>query len=198
MTTIRICPECRKSLPPDAPEGLCPACLLKGGLSTQPCPGATIKAGETTGRRHELPKPGEQFGSYRIVSELGRGGMGAVYEAEHLENGRRVALKVLGHQLDSLQARNRFLREGRLAASINHPNSVYIFGTEEIDGTPAIAMELIAGGTLQDRVQRQGPLPVSKAVDAILQIIAGLQAAQAAFCTATLNQPTVLRTLTAP
>jgi len=52
--------------------------------------------------------------------------MGAVYEAEHLENGRRVALKVLAHSLDSPTARQRFLREGRLAASINHPNSVYI------------------------------------------------------------------------
>lgn len=127
----------------------------------------------------ELPKAGELFGGYRIVRELGRGGMGAVYEAEQLESGRRVALKVLSHQLESADARARFLREGRLAASINHPNSVYVFGTEEIAGTPVIAMELIAGGTLHQRVQRNGPLPVGEAVDAILQVIAGLEAAQA-------------------
>jgi len=126
---------------------------------------------------HALPQIGAVFGGYRIERELGRGGMGAVYAAEQLSSGRRVALKVLSHQLDSPDARARFLREGRLAASINHPNSVYVFGTEEIDATPVIAMELIAGGTLQDRIQRYGPLPVGGAVDAVLQIIAGLEAA---------------------
>ena len=62
--------------------------------------------------------------------------MGAVFEAQDLENGRQVALKVLSHTLDSPAARQRFFREGRLAASLNHPNSVYVFGTETIDGTP--------------------------------------------------------------
>ena len=93
--------------------------------------------------------------------------MGAVYEAEDLESGRRVALKVLSHRLDSPDARERFFREGRLAASINHPNSVYIFGTEEIGGTPVIAMELVSGGTLQDRVRARGPLPIGEAVDCV-------------------------------
>jgi uncharacterized RDD family membrane protein YckC len=109
---------------------------------------------------------------------IGAGGMGAVFDAEDLETGRRVALKVLGQTLDLPEARERFFREGRLAASINHPNSVYVFGTEEIAGTPVIAMELVSGGTLQERVQKRGPLPVGEAVDATLQIIAGLEAAQ--------------------
>jgi len=122
---------------------------------------------------------GAQFGGYRIERRLGKGGMGAVYEAEHLESGRRVALKLLDHSLDSPDARKRFLREGRLAASVNHPNSVYVFGTEEIEDTPAISMELVAGGTLQGRLQREGPLPVGEAVDVVLQVIAGLEAAQA-------------------
>jgi hypothetical protein len=104
--------------------------------------------------------------------------MGAVYEAEDLESGRRVALKVLSHRLDSPDARERFFREGRLAASINHPNSVYIFGTEEVGGTPVIAMELVSGGTLQERVRARGPLPIGEAVDCVLQIIEGLSAAQ--------------------
>jgi serine/threonine protein kinase len=125
-----------------------------------------------------LPQSGEQFGHYRIVRLLGQGGMGAAFEAEDMESGRRVALKVLSHTLDSPEARERFFREGRLAASINHPNSVYVFGTEEIGGTPVIAMELVSGGTLQDRVAAQGPLPVGQAVDCVLQIIAGLEAAQ--------------------
>ncbi len=104
--------------------------------------------------------------------------MGAVYEAEDLDTGRRVALKVLGHALDSPQARQRFFREGRLAASINHANSVYVFGTEEVGGTPVIAMELVAGGTLHERVAAQGPLPFAEAVDSVLQVISGLEAAQ--------------------
>jgi hypothetical protein len=125
-----------------------------------------------------LPQPGERFGHYAIIRALGAGGMGAVYEAEDLESGRRVALKVLSHRLDSPDARERFFREGRLAASINHPNSVYIFGTEEIGGTPVISMELVSGGTLQERVRARGPLPIGEAVDCVLQIIEGLDAAQ--------------------
>lgn len=147
------------------------------GAPSQVDPGATVLIEKPKPR--DLPQVGETFGGYRIERELGHGGMGAVYAAEHLESGRRVALKVLSRQLDSPEARARFLREGRLAASINHPNSVYVFGTEEVEGTPVIAMELIAGGTLQERVQRGGPLPVGQAVDAALQIIAGLEAAQA-------------------
>lgn len=65
-----------------------------------------------------------------------------------------------------------------MAASVNHPNSVYVFGTEEIAGTPVITMELVMGGTLQDRVSERGPLPIGEAVDGILQAIAGLEAAQ--------------------
>ena len=126
-----------------------------------------------------LPEAGERFGPYRILRLLGRGGMGVVFEAEEQDTGRRVALKVLGRQFDSPSDRARFLREGRLAASINHPNSVYVYGTEEIDGTPTIAMELVSGGTLQERVKDRGPLPVSVAVEAILDIISGLEAAQA-------------------
>ena len=104
--------------------------------------------------------------------------MGAVYEAEERATGRHLALKVLGHTIASPDLRKRFLREGRLAAAINHPNSVYIYGTDEIDETPVIAMELVAGGTLKDEVKRRGPLPVREAVHAILQILRGLEAAQ--------------------
>ena len=73
--------------------------------------------------------------------------------------------------------RARFLREGQLAAALNHPNAVYVFGSEEVDGTPVIAMELVAGGTLKDVVDRDGPMAPGAAVDAILQVVAGLDAA---------------------
>ena len=171
----------------DTLGGNCPGCLLKEGLadpSAGPLGQATVAyqsqpPGTTAGRTEALPNPGQDFGAYHIVRTLGRGGMGSVFEAEELDSGRRLALKVLNHSLDSPAARQRFLREGRLAASVNHPQSIYIFGTEEIQGAPVITMELVQGGTLQDRVRAQGPLPIPDAVDAILQIVDGLEAAQA-------------------
>ncbi len=195
MAEERRCGQCGEELPADAPSGLCPECLLRVGLQSQsrePCsPGAegvspTTSYGPGTDRSLTVDEegqlaltPGQLFGGYRIVRRLGSGGMGAVYEADHLESGRRVALKVLAHRLDSPEAKQRFLREGRLAASVNHPNSVYVFGTEEIAGVPVIVMELVPGGTLEERVLREGPLPVGEAVDVILQVIDGLEAAEA-------------------
>ena len=128
----RTCPQCGAELPGDLPPEFCPKCLLKAGMGTQPATGpegtVVLPAPQATSRG--MPRPGEQFGHYRIVRLLGQGGMGAAFEADDLESGRRVALKVLSHTLDSPEARERFFREGRLAASINHPNSVYVFGTD--------------------------------------------------------------------
>jgi len=120
---------------------------------------------------------GQRFGPYRILRLLGKGGMGEVYEAEHLESSRRIALKILNQALASPADRERFFREGRLAASISHPNCVYIFGSEEIQGLPVITMELLPGGTLKDLVKDHGPMEPAKAVDAILQIVEGLETA---------------------
>ena len=124
--------------------------------------------------------PGQRFGPYLIERPLGRGGMGEVYEAEHLEHGRRIALKVSRQRLTDPADRARFLREGQLAASVNHPHAVYIYSSEEIAGIPVIAMELLPGGTLQDQVDKSGPLAPIEAVDAILQVISGLAEAHAA------------------
>src|ERR1017187_1795295 len=170
MNEITKCPECGTELPANVPPGSCPKCLLKLGLDGQP-------EQETGGMVRKLPVPGQNFGHFSIVRTLGRGGMGVVYEAQDLDSGRQVALKVLSQALESPKARKRFLHEGQLAASINHPNCVYIFGTEEIDGISVISMELASSGTLQDMVKDHGPMPAPKAVDAILQIIAGLEAA---------------------
>lgn len=175
-TTLTHCLECNAPLSPAEAQGLCARCLFKMGLASQLGETSVADAGA---RRFVAPPAFPfEFGNYRVLRLLGRGGMGAVYEAEQVDTGRRVALKVLGHTIDSPEMRKRFLREGRLAAAVNHPNSVYIFGTEEIDATPVIAMELVAGGTLKDEVKKRGPLPVRDAVDAILGVIAGLEAAQ--------------------
>lgn len=172
------CPRCGASIPARADGQLCPACLLSVALEPTASEG---KAGETPppgllGEPAEFPC---EFGGYRLLGILGSGGMGTVYEAEQIDTARRVAVKVLGHRLDSTEARQRFLREGRLAAGIRHPNSLYVFGTEEIAGRPVFTMEIASGGTLNDRLKRQGPLPVADTVDAILDVIAGLEAALA-------------------
>jgi eukaryotic-like serine/threonine-protein kinase len=123
---------------------------------------------------------GQTWGPYRIGRLLGRGGMGEVYEAESLETGRRLALKLLRNRLENADDRGRFLREGQLAASISHPHTVYVFGSEEIEGMPVISMELLPGGTLKERVAANGPMPPEEAVAAVMDIIGGLDAAQAA------------------
>ena len=124
------------------------------------------------------PRPGDTFGPYRIISLLGRGGMGVVFEAEETESGRRVALKVLSTRLSREIDRERFLREARLAASINHPHCVFVFGACGIAGQLVIAMELMQE-TLRDRLARQGPFSTAAAIDAILDVIVGLDAAAA-------------------
>jgi eukaryotic-like serine/threonine-protein kinase len=175
MKTIGLCPGCGAPLTPDAPAGLCPQCLLTSGTPT-----LSVGATDALPAARPTPVPGQMFGDYRILRLLGRGGMGEVFEVEHRETGRRVALKVMGHALASEKDRKRFLREGRLAASVNHPNVVYIHGSEEIDGVPVITMELVQGGTLKERLRREGPLPVADAVETTLQLIAGLEAANSA------------------
>jgi hypothetical protein len=182
----RLCPRCGKALADDAPEGLCAACLL--AAATETLTHATLEDALTVTSRGgaavldaAVPRlaEGTSWGPYRIGRLLGRGGMGEVHEAEHADSGRRIALKVLRGRLDG-DERARFLREGQLAASISHPHTVYIFGSEEIAGVPVISMELLPGGTLKDRVAAEGPLPPAVAVSAVLDIIGGLDAAQAA------------------
>jgi eukaryotic-like serine/threonine-protein kinase len=184
----RHCPRCAKALPQDAPEGLCAACLLTAGTgmltysTTDDAPTVLTAFGDSAQADPDGPRlaDGQLWGPYRINRLLGRGGMGEVYEAEHTETGRRLALKVLRGRLQNADDRARFLREGQLAASVSHPHTVYIFGSEEIYGMPVISMELLPGGTLKDRVAERGPLPPKEAVAAVLDIIGGLDAAQAA------------------
>ena len=89
---------------------------------------------------------------------------------KRLDSGRRIALKLLSRGLGDDEERERFLREGRLAASLSHPNCVYVFGTSEIQGFPVIAMELVPHGTLKDLVVPGSPMTAAAAVDAILQV----------------------------
>ena len=121
--------------------------------------------------------PGSRFGSYELVSQLGAGGMGVVYQARDLKLGRDVALKVLPDRFAGEPERlARFEREAQLLASLNHPNIAAIYGIEESGSSKALILELVPGDTLADRIAR-GPIPVDEALAIALQIAQALQAA---------------------
>ena len=130
---------------------------------------------------HEELQVGDTVGGYRLESELGRGGMGVVYEAEHIDNGRRVAIKLLSADLNRTdETVERFLKEASLAASLSHPRSTFVYEAGQ-DGTHFYTvMELMPGRTLNDLVKEDGPLPITQAVDYILDAVDGLEAAHGA------------------
>jgi uncharacterized RDD family membrane protein YckC len=117
----------------------------------------------------------ERVATYDLVRLLGRGGMGAVFEAQERESGRRVALKLIAHdRIDSPEALERFRQEGRLASTVSHPRCVFVLAADEADGRPYIVMELMPGTTLHDLVERDGPMSVEQAVPRVLDVIDGL------------------------
>jgi hypothetical protein len=130
------------------------------------------------GSSHQGEVP-ERVKGYRLIRQLGRGGMGTVYEAEDSRHGRKVALKIIAPgYVDSTGAVERFRQEGRLASTLAHPRCVFVLeADEDDDGRPFIAMELMTGDTLQDLVEKGGPLEVGDAVTKILDVVEGLREA---------------------
>jgi len=118
------------------------------------------------------------LGRYRVVRAIGLGGNGAVYEAVHGELGKRVALKVLHDDvtLDPV-ARQRFLQEGRVAASIHHPHVVELFDVGQADGRLYLVMELLEGRSLADQYDVHGAMEVPRVVDLLLPVCAALATA---------------------
>jgi beta-lactam-binding protein with PASTA domain/tRNA A-37 threonylcarbamoyl transferase component Bud32 len=115
-------------------------------------------------------------GRYRIVRKLGTGGMANVYLAEDQELGRRVAIKILDdrHASDD-QFVERFRREAKNAAGLNHPNIVSIYDRGEAEGTYYIAMEYLDGRSLKELIVSRGPAPINVAIDYARQILAALR-----------------------
>ena len=118
-----------------------------------------------------------QFGRYRFVREIGRGGMGAVYEAIHEDLGRPVALKLMHSPFAQPVTIARFLREGRLAAQIRHPNVVDVFDIGLEGGVPFIVMELLKGETLAGHLARCAPLSARAIAELMLPIMSAVAAA---------------------
>ncbi len=129
MDAENRCPACNAELAANAPRGLCPACLLKGGLGTQ-----TGGSNPSQGVDFVLPTPAElapHFPDLEILELVGRGGMGVVYKARQKRLDRLVALKILSPKIGQDPAfAERFAREARAMAMLSHPHvvAVYDFG----------------------------------------------------------------------
>jgi len=175
------CPSCGATLPPDAPAGLCPVCLLKTdsaarspteGPSGGPAP--TIRvfllaeggSAEPAPTRTVKPAGGPRvryFGDYELQEEIARGGMGVVYRARQLSLDRPVAVKmILAGQVASEAEVKRFHIEAEAAANLQHPNIVAIHEIGQHEGQHFFSMDLVDGKSLAARL-KEGPLPVGEA-----------------------------------
>jgi dienelactone hydrolase/predicted Ser/Thr protein kinase len=126
-----------------------------------------------------MPDIGQTLSHYQILSTLGRGGMGEVFLARDTVLERDVAIKVLPQDLRSDHlARERFLREARVVATLNHPHICVVHETTEVEGTPFIVMEFIDGASLRERLSG-GPLPLGETLRLAVEVADALEAAHA-------------------
>jgi len=189
-STVRLatCPRCGLPLPADAPQGLCPRCVLQVGFETQD---AAEPAFQDAAGRPNAPNPRElaaHFPQLEIIELLGQGGMGAVYKARQKDLDRFVALKVLpgGAGRDPAFA-ERFMREARALAKLSHPNIVAVHdfgqiqrtgGSDAADGKHELlyyfVMEFIDGPNLRQLMQNQRLSP-REAMTIVPQICEALQ-----------------------
>jgi predicted Ser/Thr protein kinase len=188
MAEERHCSECGRSLPADAPQGLCPQCLIKLGLPT----GAEVQDADSPDKPNDIPTSGappsagfvppepgalaEQFPQLEILELLGQGGMGAVYKARQRQLDRLVALKILPPQVGRPEAfAERFTREARSLARLSHPGivMVYDFGRTQA-GLYYFVMEFVDGTDLR-HVIRSGQLSPAEALVIVPQLCEALQ-----------------------
>ena len=120
---------------------------------------------------------GTELGGYRILEQVGRGGTSVVYRAEHVRLGRQAALKLLSPGIGDADFSDRFLRESRLAASLDHPNIVPVYDAGEEDGLLYIAMAFVDGTDLKTLIGEEGRLPLRRALGIVGQVASALDAA---------------------
>jgi tRNA A-37 threonylcarbamoyl transferase component Bud32 len=124
------------------------------------------------------PHLGRVVAGYRIEARIGRGGMGVVYRAQHLNLQRRAAIKIIAPELaDAEGFRERFNREARIAAAFQHPNIVTVYDAGEVDGLLYLAMQYIEGSDLAAVLRTHGRLRPYRAIDVCRQVAAALDAA---------------------
>jgi serine/threonine protein kinase/formylglycine-generating enzyme required for sulfatase activity len=185
----------RKPAPAEAPAGevgplvrrLCqlPGLLLVS-LSTVTPAGKGDSPTSTAAEQRACLAPAQaadeigRLGPYRVLKVLGAGGMGVVFQAEDPGLKRLVAVKALLPALAAKdQARQRFLREARAVAALKHPNIVTVYRVEQEGDVPYLVMELLEGETLEERLKREGQLPLTEAVRIARETAEGLTAAHA-------------------
>ena len=165
LTVTIECPKCSTKNPPDS--NFCKKC------GTELAPPSITKTLQTP-----LASPGKTIaGKYKILTELGRGGMGVVYKAKDTRLKRTVALKFLPSELTKdKEAKKRFIQEAQATAALEHPNICIVHEVDEADGQTFIAMSYTEGKSLKDKL-REGPLDIDEAKDITLQVAEGLKEA---------------------
>src|ERR1044072_2795420 len=166
---VGICPTCGLALTQIGPDGECLRCVMSWAFAPDQDVATSLRYGHF---EVELGDDGNPVA-------LGAGAMAVTYRARDTVLDSVVALKVIGRNLaENPMARTRFLREARAAAQIHHPNVARVIHYGEQDGECFYAMELMKGKTLEARVKRTGPLPVSQALEVIEQATRALAAAE--------------------
>lgn len=172
METIRLCPQCAAPLPKDAPSGICPKCLLNAGFESQSGMSGHPATGFTPPEPAELAK---HFPQLEIIEMLGAGGMGVVYKARQVALDRLVAVKILPPNTGSdPQFAERFSREARALAKLNHPNIVGVYDFGKAGPYYYFLMEFIDGVNLRQMIKAQRIEP-REALAIIPQVCDALQ-----------------------
>jgi len=147
MSTAKLCPECGSEIPGTALFGLCEKCLID--LAAKPETNRTESIERMSGNTSR------RFADYELGRQIGRGGMGVVYEAHQVSLNRQVALKmILDVHVDSQSVRRRFTIEAEAAAKLDHPNIVPIYEVGDLEAQPFISMKLIEGESLKEKIAR--------------------------------------------
>ena len=177
MDTGNICSGCKRPLPPDAPQGLCPGCLIKAGLGTGVDIGPDSQS-ENTHARFVAPSVEElakAFPQLEILGFIGQGGMGAVYKALQKSLDRVVALKILPPGIgDDPAFAERFAREAKALARLNHPGIVTLYEFGQTDGQFYFLMEFVDGVNLRHLLEA-GRLSSREALAIVPQLCDALQ-----------------------
>ena len=180
MTSLRQCPQCRAELPADAPDGVCPKCLMQLGFESRDVAPDRDRTIDRTASRSGFiaPSPEElarHFPQFEIVELLGKGGMGAVYKARQPKLDRYVALKILPSEVGKDPAfAERFMREARALAMLNHSRIVAVHDFGEADGLYYFVMEYVDGANLRQTIESGGLTP-PEALAIVPQICDALQ-----------------------